>query len=169
MTFEATILLFPLVLFVHNMDEYLQQRAFTEAYHVRLPERFRTRRVLGWSAALLTIAAAVLSLLTYVHESPALRWILEVSIFAMLWNAVGHCALSAVRHSLVPGTRSAGALVLPYSAVAIIGMHTGLGIPFETLLGYAVVGAAAVPLTAATFLALGYSISRLMARAAIGH
>lgn len=161
MTFAAVILLFPLVLAVHNMDEYLQLREFIEAYHSRVPARFRTKRVLGWAAALLAVAAAVLSLLTYAYDSPPLRWILEVSIFALLWNAIGHCALSAIRHSIVPGTRSACVLVLPYSAVAISVMHAGLGISFATLVGYAVIGAAAVPVTAAVFLALGYTVSRL--------
>ena len=169
MTFAAVVLLFPLVLTIHNMDEYSQQSAFTEAYHSHVPARFRTKRVLGWAAALLSAAAAVLSLLTYAYANAPLRWLLEVSIFALFWNAIGHCALSAIRHTIVPGTRSACVLVLPYSIVAISVLHAGLAIPVRALLGYAVAGAIAVPLTALTFLAMGYGVSRLTARAADEH
>lgn len=162
MTFGAVILLFPVILALHNLDEYVQHREFAGAYLSRLPERLRTRRVLAWSATLLTIAVTVLCLCAYFYESPALLWVSVVAIFALSWNAIGHCALSAVRRSLIPGTRSACFLVLPYSAAAIVLMHADLGIAFQTLLAYAVLGAIAVPLAAIVFLALGFGLSRLV-------
>jgi hypothetical protein len=161
MTLEVVILPFPAVLALHNIDEYLQHGEFAAVHHSRLPERFRTRRVFGWAATLLTVAVAGLCVLMYVYRGPTLRSIAEISIFALFWNAVGHCALSAMRRSMVPGTRSACALVLPYSAAAICLMHVSLGMSFETLLGYAAVGAVTGPLAAIVFLPIGYGISRL--------
>jgi hypothetical protein len=165
MAFGAVILLLPVILSIHNIDEYAQHRGFAHSYQSRLPARFRTRRVFAWSATLLTIAVAALCLLTYVHENPTLQSTAAVAIFALSWNAVGHCTLSAIRRSLLPGTRSAGALVLPYSGAAIFVMHTTLGLSFETLLGYAALGAVVLPLAAMTSLSLGYALSRLTAPA----
>jgi hypothetical protein len=164
MAFGAIILLFPVVLSLHNVEEYLQHGEFAGTYHSRLPERLRTRRVFGSTAILLTIAVAALCLLTYRYEGARLRWICEISMFALLWNALGHCALSAIRRSLVPGARSACALVLPYSAVAVFVMHTSLGLSFRALLGCALLGAVTMPLAALVFLPFGYGLSCVRAR-----
>lgn len=164
MTFGAVILLLPLVLSIHNLDEYTHHPEFARWQRSPLPERFATRRVFAWAAMLLTLTVAIVSLLTYRYEYPLLRSIWIVSMFALAWNALGHCALSAARRSLLPGTRSAGALVLPYAGIAIFALHVSLAIPFRTLLEYAGLGALALPLAAGLFASMGYAVSRAVLR-----
>jgi hypothetical protein len=65
---------------------------------------------------------------------------------------------------VLPGTRSAGALVLPYSCIAIFAMHVSLAIPFRTLLEYAGLGAIALPLAAGVFVSMGYAASEARLR-----
>jgi len=45
MTFAAVNLLFPVVLAIHNFDEYSRCDDFIRAYHPRLGEKLATRRV----------------------------------------------------------------------------------------------------------------------------
>ncbi len=89
---------------------------------------------------------------------------MPVAIFALLLNAISHCALSLKRHRVLPGTWSATLLILPYSLVAITVMRADFGDSYRSLLLLAGLGAIAVPLTIIVFLWLGYGINRLQAR-----
>ena len=164
MTFLVLSLLLPVVLAIHNFDEYARYDGFVRIYHSRLPERVTTRRVVRNAAILLTLAVAALGALTYTNRSPFLVALSKVTIFALLVNGIGHCITSLKRRTLVPGTLTAITLVLPYSVIALVVMRTNLGDSGWSLLRYAAFGALAIPLATISFLWLGYGVSRLTTR-----
>lgn len=162
MTFDGLILLFPIVLGIHNLDEYSRYDEFIAIYHRRLSRRITDRRVIRAAAVLLTGAAAVIVLLTYLYGTPTLHLISRVAVFALTLNALGHCGLSILRRKLVPGTRSAIALVFPYSAVAIYTMHSNLGDSAAALGWYGLLGALATPFIVLVALAGGVAWTHLV-------
>ncbi|MGC9292817.1 MAG: HXXEE domain-containing protein [Acidobacteriaceae bacterium] len=163
MTFDALDLLFPIILAIHNIDEYSCYDDFVRAFHPRLAKKLTTRRVIRDAAILLTLAVAVLGALTYVYKGAVLTMISKVAIFALLLNGIGHCVLSIKRRALVPGTLSAVALVLPYSVIAIVIMRTSTGDTFRSLFCYALFGALSIPLAVLSFLWISYGLSQLIA------
>jgi hypothetical protein len=163
MTFVAVNLLFPVVLAIHSFEEYSRYDDFIRAYHPRLGKKLATRRVFRDALILLTLAAAVSGALTYAYKSAVLLAISKIAIFALLLNALGHCILSLKRRELLPGTLSAVALVLPYSAVAIVIMRASLGDSFWSLFRDAMLGLILAPLAILSLLGISYGLSRLTA------
>ena len=163
MSFTALNLLFPVVLAVHNLEEYSRYDDFVRAFHARWPAKFTARPVMRDAAVLLTLAVAVLDGLTYFYKGAVLVALSETAIFALMLNGAGHCILSLKRRSLIPGTLSAVALVLPYSAIAVASMRTSRGDSIRSLLVYAVLGGLATPVAVALFLSISYGFSQLKA------
>lgn len=163
MTFAAFNLLFPVVLAIHNIDEYSRYEDFVRAYHSRLAQRITTRRIVRDAAIMLTLTVAMLAGLTYLYQSAFLMMISKIATFALMLNGVGHCALSLKRRTATPGTLSAAALVLPYSVIAVAIMRTGLGDSYSSLCNYAIYGALTIPLATLSFLWIGYGFTRLTA------
>jgi hypothetical protein len=165
MTFLAINLLCPAVLAVHNIDEYSRYDDFVRAYHSRLATKLITRQVVRNAAILLTLAVALVAGFAYILRSPVLVMLSKVAVFAMMLNAISHCALSIRRGTLLPGTLSALALVLPFSLIEIAAMRTSLGDSFFTLLNDAMYGALAIPAAILSFLLISYGSVQLAARA----
>lgn len=162
MTFEAFLLLFPIVLAVHNWDEYAQFDEFVNVYHLPLPRKVRTRRVIGLAAISLTLVVAVLSAATYRYKSSGLLTISKVSVCGLMLNGLGHCVLSVRRGKMLPGTWSAVTLTLPYSAFALYLLRTRGGDSAGALLRCAGLGAVAALLAIPAFLSLGYFLARML-------
>jgi len=161
MTFAALNLLSPLVLAAHNADEYRRYEDFVREYHGRLPAKLASRSVMRNAAILLPIAAAAIAVPAYLWRAPTLMTIARIAIFALMLNAIGHCALSLKRRSMLPGTHSAIALVLPYSSVCVFVMRTQLADSWWFLVRCAALGAVAVPLAVFSSLSISYGISRM--------
>jgi hypothetical protein len=162
-TFDVLVLLFPVVLAIHNFEECIQYQQFSEAYQWRFPESLRARAVIVGAATALTLAATGIFVAVLIWRTPLLFTFAKVSICALLLNAVGHCLLSLRRGKWLPGTRSAAILVLPYGVFAVIVMRTMVGDSTLNLLRYALLGALTIPLAAAVFLPVGLAISKLHA------
>lgn len=163
MALDVVVLLFPLVLALHNLDEYARYEAFVDAYHSRLPAKLTTRPAVFWAATTLTIAAAVICLSAFLWQRPVLLLVAKVSICALLLNAVGHCLLSLKRRRWLPGTVSACILVLPYGLIALIVIWKSGGASAAAIIRYALLGAITIPLAVAVFLLVGNGIARLRA------
>ena len=159
MTFAAFNLLFPIVVAIHNIDEYRGYTDFVRSYPAWLAEKL-TRRVIGWAAILLTLAVTALAVATYFYQNDVLLMASKIAIIGLALNCVGHCFLSLKRRALVPGTLSGAILVLPYSAIAVSMMRIDLRDSFMGLLGYAAFGVIATPLAIGAFLWMGYVLAR---------
>jgi O-antigen/teichoic acid export membrane protein len=153
-------LLLPLVLAVHNLDEYAKYEDFVSTYHPRLSRKLTARPVIRNAVILLTVSVALLAGFSYVYNDDVLRTICTVAIFALMLNAISHCVLSLKRRRMLPGTLSAAVLVLPYSVVAIMITRSESGDSYSRLALLAALGALTVPLAIALFIGLGYGISR---------
>jgi hypothetical protein len=164
MTFAVLNLIFPIVLAIHNIDEYSRYDDFVRAFHPRLIKKLTTRRAVRNAAVLLTLAVALLDAMTYVYKAAVLTMISKVSICALMLNGIGHCILSLRRRTLLPGTLSAATLVLPYSVIAIAIMRADFGDSFWSFLRLAAFGALTAPLAIISFLWIGYGTARLSAR-----
>jgi hypothetical protein len=77
MTLVNFSLLFPVVLAVHNIDEYNRYDDFVRSYPSWLAQKL-TRPIVRWAAVLLTLAAAVLVALTYFYRSVSSEVVLSV-------------------------------------------------------------------------------------------
>jgi hypothetical protein len=159
--FDWVTLLLPLVLAVHNADEYARHDDFIRAYHSRLAKALTSRPAVRYAAIFLTLAVALMAGFAYVYKSGVFVAICKVSIFALLLNAISHCALSLKHRTILPGTLSAALLVMPYSIVAIVIMHADLRDSYSYLFLLAALGAITVPLAVILFLWIGYAICRL--------
>ena len=81
--------------------------------------------------------------------------------FTLTFNACGHCVLSILRREPVPGTFSAIACTLPFSAIAIYAMHVDLSDTYPSLAKYAAAGALALPATVFLSLLFGLAYTRV--------
>jgi hypothetical protein len=160
MSFAALNLLFPIVVAVHNIDEYRGYTDFVRSYPSWLAEKL-TRRVLGWAVILLTSAVTALGVATYFYQNDVLLVVSKIATIGLALNCLGHCFLSLKRRALVPGTVSGALLVLPYSVIAVFMMRTDFRDSFLGLFGYAAIGAIATPVTIGTFLWMGYLLAGL--------
>lgn len=160
-TFPALYLVLPVVLAVHNVDEYRRYDEFVQVYQGRIPARFITRDVLRNALTLLTFIAAVISIVTYFFRTEVLISLSKIAVFALMLNAIGHCIQSLSKRRMTPGTLSAITLVLPYSIVAIMVMRSQLGDSVSSLLEFALLGAITIPLVSGIFIFSGYGLSRI--------
>jgi hypothetical protein len=158
MSFAVFNLLFPIVVAVHNIDEFRGYTDFVRSYPSWLAEKL-TRMVLGWAAILLTLAVTALAVATYFYQNDALLTVSKIAIMGLALNCLGHCFLSLKRRALVPGTLSGAVLVLPYSVIAVFLMRTDSRDSFMGLFGYAAVGAIATPVAIGAFLWMGYLLA----------
>ena len=156
MNLLVLILLFPIVLAIHNADEYFRRDEFIRAYHGKFAVRFITRPVVRNAMGLLTLTATAMGLLTWIYRNQVLVEISIVAIFALMLNAVSHIVLSLKRRSRTPGTLSAVVLVLPYSAVVIATLRFTLGMPWASMLRFVALGLITTPVAIGLFLFLGY-------------
>jgi uncharacterized protein with HXXEE motif len=164
MSFQILILLLPLVVALHNADEYRRYEEFARIYFRRgLLARLVSRTVLRNALTFVTFAVVVLCVWSYISRTEMLLIASRVAIFALGVNAVGHCLLSATRRSLTPGTVSAALVALPYSVVAVITMRVVLGDSLIALVSYACLGVVTVPLAVVASILVGFGISRLAA------
>ena len=159
--FEWVTVLLPLLVAVHNVDEYARYDDFVRAYHSRFLAKQVSRPAMRNTMIAVTLFVAVIAGLAYVHKGGVYVALCNITILAFMENAIGHCVLSLKRRTLVPGTLSAAVLVLPYSIVAIASMRADLASSYSSLLLFAACGAVAMPLFIIGFLWLGYGISRL--------
>ncbi len=119
------------------------------------------RRAVSAAAVLLTLAATPIVSINYHHGTPSLQIICRISVFTLTFNACGHCVLSILRRELVPGTFSAIACTLLFSAIAIYAMHVDRGDTFPSLAKYAAAGALALPATVFLSLLCGLAYTRV--------
>ena len=161
---NVLVLFFPVVLAIHNLEEYSRYEEFVRIYHTRLPIRLTARRTIFWATATLTAAAIFICVGAVVSKSQVLLLISKVSICALMLNAVSHCLLSLKRGRWLPGTRSACILVLPYSVIAVIAlivMGTSGGDSPVSMLRYALLGAITIPFAVVGSLLVGSGIASL--------
>ena len=158
--FEWVTVLLPLLVAVHNVDEYARYDDFVRAYHSRFLAKRVSRPAMRNTLIAVTLFVAMIAWLAYVHKGVYVA-LCNITILAFMENAIGHCVLSLKRRTLVPGTLSAAVLVLPYSIVAIASMRADLASSYSSLLLLAACGAVAMPLFIIGFIWLGYGISRL--------
>ena len=154
----ATLSLFyPVILGIHNAEEYLRYNDFVRAHRGRVTARLLARPVIRNAGVLLTLAATVLCVLVWLRGSDLLIEAFVVAVFALMLNAFGHVAMTLRQRAITPGTISAVALVLPYSVWVIVAFRTSTGASWMSLLGTAGLGLLAIPLAVTVFLLLGYS------------
>ena len=163
MALDVLVLLFPLVLAIHNYDEYSRHEEFIRVYHPRVPAELNTRSTFFWAATTLTVFAAAVCWGALFSKNPTLLTFAKASIFALMFNAITHCALYFRRRRLLPGTLSACLLVLPYSLVAVTVMRTQGGDSPANLVWYALLGAVTLPIAIGLFLLIGYGVASVLA------
>ena len=161
MTFADLYPLFPVVLAIHNVEEYCRYNEFVHAYHSQLPTKLITRGILRDAAILLTLAVTLLAALIYIYRNAVLITLGKVAIFALMVNGLGHCVVSFKQGRLTPGMLSAVILVLPYSVLAIAAMRANFEDSFWTLFRYAAFGTILGPLAILFFLSISYAASLL--------
>jgi len=160
-TFSALMLLFPVVLAIHNLDEALGRADFASAWHRKLDPRLADRRVRAAAASLLTLAAATIAIANYLDSTAASQLAARIAVFALFLNAIGHCAISILKGRLLPGTVTAACLVIPFSVVALYSARADVARSAQAFLGHVALGAITLP--AAAYLSLwgGFAVNRI--------
>ena len=158
MTFQTLALCFPIVLALHNADEYRHNPSFLQIHAPWLPARWIGPRNVRAAMVLLTLTAVALAVWNFIARTLALQMATEIAIAALALNAIGHCALSLLRKSLLPGTLSALLLVLPYS-IAVGYILRSRGESKQHLAEALLLGAIGLPLVTVLFLWLGHVTS----------
>ena len=161
MTSDGMALLLPVVVALHNAEEFALYGRFPGACQPRLPAPLTTRAVVGGAMILVTVAAAVLAWAAYHAEDGYAHTAVRVAVFALLWNALGHGLLSLRRRTLLPGTVTALLVVLPYAIASVLGIEAHAGAPAKQLLSLGLAGAAALPAIVLVAIGLSYSVLQL--------
>jgi hypothetical protein len=164
MSFPALYLLFPVVLAIHNLDEYFASKHRTQQSRPSWLIRNFQSEVVRLAMILLTVASVVVAVLNYVQRDGKLTTIAELSVFALLFNAIGHLILSLKARSFTAGTRSALIFVLPYSVLAIAAIRRGLGLSAAALWPVAIAGLVALPVAILVALAGAWGLYQSIAR-----
>lgn len=125
-SFRSLYLCFPIVLGLHNLDECTQAERLLYSRHFR-------RNVTRTAMIVLTIASVIAAILNCTVRTDALLTITELSVFSLLFNAVGPVLVSRRRRAWTPGARSAALLVLPYSIITLAAMARDSGRTVLTL------------------------------------
>src|SRR5690348_7589882 len=113
--FDWVTVLLPLIAAVHNFDEYARYDDFVRAHHSRFLAKQVSRPAMRNTLIAVTLFVAAIAGLAYGHKGGIYVALFNITVFAAMENAIGHCFLSLKRRTLVPGTLSAAVLVLPYS------------------------------------------------------
>jgi Protein of unknown function with HXXEE motif len=161
LTFAALYLLFPIVLAVHNLDEYRHARGLPPNPRARWYSSYLRGHGARVAMIVLTAAAAVVAVLNYTSHTKALTAAAELSVFALLFNAVGHILLSLANHAWQLGARSAAFLVLPYSLAVIAVMASESGQSVVALWPVAVGGLIFLPAAILVALAIARAVCAL--------
>ena len=164
MSIETLGLFFPLILGIHNAEEYLRYHDFVRPHHRRIPGRFLSRPVIRNAAVFLTLVAAVVCVLAWLRGTELLSRVVVASTVALALNALGHVGMTMMQRTVMPGTVSAVALVLPYSVCVIVMFRASTEASWASLLGMAGLGLLLIPASVAVFLLLGYAAMLLEQR-----
>ena len=158
MSFRAINLFFPVVLAIHNVEEYAGFDEFARSYQCSPIEKIMTRPVMRGALLMLTAGAAVNSAATFKADRGMPCVLSRVGTFSLLFNAVGHCLLCFVRRRSAPGTVSSILVILPYSALAVAAMLTPRKKRRSFLVRYAVLGAISLPVITISSLIVSYAL-----------
>ena len=134
MRFGTLVLALGLAAGVHNLEEWRGYEKWVQAYHERLNVRLRNRRVFGFALIFLSVTVLVLGVLECVEGPGRTTICSRIVVFALLVNALGHCAKSLRTRQLVPGTVSALLLIIPLALIAISVMRRDYGDTEATLI-----------------------------------
>lgn len=163
MRFGTLILLLGLAAAVHNLEEWRGYEQFVKAYHQRLSLRLSNRRVFGFALILLSVILLVLGVVEWAEGPGWATMCSRVVVFALLVNAVGHCAQSLRKRQLVPGTVSALLLLIPLASIAIYVMRRENGDSETTLILSFLASLAVLPLAIYSSLWAGFAAHWLLA------
>jgi Protein of unknown function with HXXEE motif len=163
-SFPALYLVFPLVLGVHNLDEYTHAQRRLANPQLQAHSSFFRSDVAQFAMILLTVASCLVALLNYTTRTMGMAIVAELSVFSLFFNAVGHIILSIKHRAWGPGTRSATFLVLPYTMAALTIMTRGSGQAVLALWPLAVGGLVALPAAILIALALAKGAYKLISR-----
>jgi hypothetical protein len=163
-SFRALYLAFPIVLGMHNWDEWIDAKRLSGSSHRWLPSKYLGGDVVRFAMISLVFASAAVAVLNYLVSSEKLATLAELSLFALLFNAIGHVLMSMTARARTPGMRSAAFLVLPYSATAIAVAAQGSGRQALGLWRVALAGLVALPVMIVIALAIALAAHRLIAR-----
>ena len=152
-------LLSPVVLALHNAEEFARYEEFTRVFPLRLVSEFGSRDVVRNALGLSVTGVGALSGLAFVWPGSFAARAARVTVFALFWNSVGHCVLSLKGRAWTPGSFSAVFLVLPYSAICIGLMRRESEASIRRFGLYALLGFVAGPVAIALFLSVGYWVS----------
>jgi len=163
-SFSALYLVFPIVLGVHNLDECASaERQLANPQLRPHPSYFRSDAA-EFAMILLTVASCVVALLNYTTPTKGIVIVAELSVFSLLFNALGHIVLSLKHRAWRPGTRSATFLVLPYTVAVLTIMTRGSGKAVLALWPLALGGLIALPAAILIALAVAKGAHRLISR-----
>ncbi len=134
MRFGPLVLVLGIAAAVHSLEEWRGYEKFAQAYHTRLNVRLNNRRVFGVALIFLSIAVLVLGVLECAEGPGRTTMFSRIVVFALLVNALGHCAQSVRRRQLVPGTVSALFLIIPLASIALYSLRRDYGESEATLI-----------------------------------
>ena len=163
-SFRALYLAYPIVLGVHNWDEWIEAKRLRASSHPWSPSRYFGSDIARFAMISLVLASAALALLNYIVSSDGLATLAELSVFALFFNAIGHVLISMTARTRTPGTRSAALLLLPYSTAAIAGAVQGSGRQLLGLWRLALAGLVVLPVGIVIALAIATAARGLIAR-----
>lgn len=163
MRFGTLVLMLALAAALHNLEEWRGYEKFAQAYYKRLNVRLRNRRVFGIALIFLSVAVSVLGVVEFVEGPGRTTIYSRVLVFALLVNALGHCAKSLRTRQVVPGTVSALLLIIPLAFVAIYVMRRDLGDTAATLSLSFIASLAVIPIAVYGSLWGGFAANRLLA------
>jgi len=148
---------------VHNLEEWRGYEKWVQSYHKKLDIRLSNRRVFGFALILLSVALLVLGVVECAAGPGRTTICSRIVVFALLVNALGHCAKSLSMRQLVPGTVSALLLIMPLALIAIYVMRRDYGDTESTLFLSFLASLALLPIAIYGSLWCGFAANWLLA------
>lgn len=110
-------LLIPVILTVHNAEEYFAFKVFKRFYLKFLNKKLQNRTVFLYAICILTLFASVICISNYFLKSKSTQLLTTIVVISLLLNGIQHCISSLRAREFLPGTFSSLLLLIPYSLI----------------------------------------------------
>lgn len=113
-------LLLPIILILHNIEEYRSFDEFKTFYLKKMNPKLLHRKVFGYALILLTLFVSALCISNYLMNRPLLQFATTLVALSLLINGMHHCISSLRMRKMLPGTLSSIFLFIPCTVVYLI-------------------------------------------------
>lgn len=116
-------LLLPVILILHNAEEYWSFEEFKKTHLRFIKEKFRQRKIFLYALVILTTCASGICISNYFVGGRTFQFVTTIIVLSLFLNGIQHCISSLWARKILPGTISAAFLLIPYPIFYLVSLE----------------------------------------------